>query len=95
MALEIKIYDTTYTLHNEDKKCLFCNHCDKQDEFKNDVQNGFAWGYPDFHPCKGCIDFSKWAPTQRHLFQIIQFLQYNVDRVKKVKTVYTGGDCII
>ena len=94
MPLEVKIFDTTYTFNNEEKKCLFCQHEDEQTKFRNESYDACAWGYPDYHPCKGCKDFSKWTPTKRHLFEIIQFLQKKTYELEK-KTSYPNGDCSI
>lgn len=79
MSLIIKIGDIDYTLHNEEKKCSNCTYEDEKRKFDDDVYNTFHWEYPQYHPCRGCKDFSKWTHTKRHLYQIIEYLQNKIE----------------
>ena len=88
MGLTIKVKDTEYTLHNEEKKCGNCfNNSLKVDFYREHEIEQYGWGigleYPQYHPCKKCKDCSNWYPLMRHLYDIIEHLQEEVDKSKK------------
>lgn len=87
MSLVIKIGEVEYTLQNEDKYCGNCSHKPQKDDFYREAEiEQYGWGfnkYPEHHPCKGCINFSNWHLIPRHLYDIIEYLQDELNKTKE------------
>jgi hypothetical protein len=75
--ITIKFNGEEYTLHDElDKCCENCHNEGERQRFVDEDYNDSGWLiFPNYHSCEGCIEFSKWSPTKRHLYQIIEYLQ--------------------
>ena len=84
MSIIIKIGNTDYTNHDENYSCDNCEHSEERRLYKE--ENPFSMGgFPQYHPCQNCKDFSDWKCTRRHLGQVIEYLQNELDTLRKEK----------